>query len=250
MEVEFCTWSNSLQLVPLLAAGNLPKLLLGDSLHQPVNTGKDLLDVVEVKLLDLGPAQQLLDADEAVANQVLAEAVVDLLEDPLLEPDVGAGAGADVKDLVEVAALQEGVGGDLFAHEKSLVGLGGAETLGEGAGGGALGDESERGEGGEEEGVGGAVDEVGDGDDGGGEADGGAVEGGDEDLGVGVEGAGEVEVVDEEGVEEVTVLGGGGGGIRAGEGGGDVGAAVGRSPGDFLLAIPGVIYIGGKRCSA
>lgn len=75
------------------------------------------------------------------------------------------------------------------------------------------------------------VDEVRMGDEGGGEADGGAVEGCDEDFGVRVEGLGDVEVVGEEGAEPVLagVFGGGGGWVRGGGGGegGDVRAAKG-----------------------
>lgn len=51
------------------------------------------------------------------------------------------------------------------------------------------------------------VDEVREGDEGGGEADGGAVECHDEDLGVGVEGAGDVDVVGDEAAEDVAAGG-------------------------------------------
>jgi hypothetical protein len=59
--------------------------------------------------------------------------------------------------------------------------------LDEADGGVAFGYEAEGGERGEQEGVGRGVDEVGEGDEGGGEADCGAIEGCDEDFGMGVE---------------------------------------------------------------
>jgi hypothetical protein len=62
----------------------------------------------------------------------------------------------------------------------------------------ALSDQTERGEGREEEGVRRGVDEVAECDEGGGEADGGAVERGDEDFRVCVEGVRYVEVVGDE----------------------------------------------------
>lgn len=69
----------------------------------------------------------------------------------------------------------------------------------------------------------GGVDEVGEGDERGGEADGGAVERRDQDLGVCVEGVGDVQVVGDEGLEPVAA-----GGFVGGHGArdGDVGAAV------------------------
>jgi hypothetical protein len=67
----------------------------------------------------------------------------------------------------------------------------------------------------------GGVDEVGEADEGGGEAYGGAIEGCDEDLGVRVEGLGRVDVVGDEGREPLLVQ------VAAGvfAGDGDVGAA-------------------------
>lgn len=63
----------------------------------------------------------------------------------------------------------------------------------------------------------GRVDEVGEGDQRGGEADGGAVERGDEDFRVRVEGVRDFEVVGREGAEPVLAgVGGGGGGAREG----------------------------------
>lgn len=96
-------------------------------------------------------------------------------------------------------------------HNQRLVRQPHAQPLHQRAAGAALGDEAEGGERGEEEGGRARVDEVGVGDEGGREADGGAVEGGDEDFGVGVEGLGYVEVVGEEGAEPVLagVFGGG-----------------------------------------
>ena len=75
----------------------------------------------------------------------------------------------------------------------------------------------------------GCVDEVGEGDEGGGEADGRAVERGDEDFGVRVEGVRYFEVVGYEGLEGFAA----GVGVWGGGAGGDVGAAGG---GEFSWA--------------
>lgn len=72
----------------------------------------------------------------------------------------------------------------------------------------------------------GCVDEVGVGYQGGGEADGGAVESGYEDLRVGVEGVGVVQVVSDEGGSELFAGRGGVFVIGAWAGGGDIGASI------------------------
>lgn len=191
--------------MPLLAAGNLAKLLLRDALHKPLEAGKHLVDVLLVHDLDLGPANELLDARHAVADKVGPQALVHLFHDQLAEAGVLALAGADVEDGVDEAAALEVGGADAPAHDEGLVGARGAEAVDQGAGGAALGDEAERREGRQEEGVRRAVDEVGRGDERGGEPDDGAVEADDEDLGVRGEGVGDVEVVGHEVLEPVAV---------------------------------------------
>ena len=150
---------------------------------------------------------------------MLAKPVVDLLEHQLQE--LLLLVRLRVEDLVDEPALDQLVGGDALAHDQRLVGFGDAHPLDEASAGAALGYEAEGCEGGEDEGVWGGVDEVGEADEGGGEAYGGAVEGCDEDLGVRVEGLGGVDVVGDEGGEPLLVE------VAAGvfAGDGDVGSA-------------------------
>lgn len=164
-----------------------------DASHKPVQTGKDLLGVLRGHDVVLGLPDQLLDAQEALPVQVRAEALVDLAQHELAE--LGVLIGRRLEDGVDEAGGQQLGGGDAAAHEEGLVGLGIAQAQDQGAAGAALGDEAQRAKGREQEGVRGAVDEVGVGDQGGGEANDGAVEADDEDLGVGVEGLGDIEVV-------------------------------------------------------
>lgn len=130
---------------------------------------------------------------------------------------------AGIKYLIDEPDLQHLLRRNALAHDQRFVGLADAKPLYEATAGSAFGDETEGREGCEEEGVRSCVYEVAEGDEGGGETDGGAVEGGDEDLGVGVEGVGDVEVVRYEGLEGFAVNVGGG---WEGFGDGDVGAAV------------------------
>lgn len=115
---------------------------------------------------------------------MIAHPIIHLLKHLLQE--LGRVLASDVDDLVHETGLHELVAGDALAHDERLVGLADAESAYEADGGVALGHETERGEGRQEEGVGSGVDEVGKSDEGGAEADGGAVHGTDEDLGVGV----------------------------------------------------------------
>jgi hypothetical protein len=148
-----------------------------------------------------------------------AKPVVHLLEHQLQELLLLVRLG--VEDLVHEPTLDQLLRGDALAHDERLVGLGDAHPLHETAAGAALGDQAEGREGRQDEGVRGSVDEVGEADEGGGEAYGGAIEGCDEDLGVRVEGLGRVDVVGDEGREPLLVQ------VAAGvfAGDGDVGAA-------------------------
>src|SRR5688572_15186588 len=85
-----------LELMPLLTLGNLPKLLLGDTLHQPIHTRKHLGHVLRVESGDIGVRHELLDAQEAVADEMGAELVIHLLQHPGPEPIVGSRPGTDV----------------------------------------------------------------------------------------------------------------------------------------------------------
>lgn len=101
----------------------------------------------------------------------------------------------------------------------------------------ALGDEPKRGEGRKQEGVRGRVDEVGEGDERGGEADRGSVQRRDEDLRVRVEGVGEFEVVGDE-VAEGFAPDGGVGGKAAGE------SYVGAAGRESKMLVEGVFRLG------
>lgn len=148
-----------------------------------------------------------------------AQPLLHLLQRQLQEPlGVLGSARGRGDDLVHEPGRHELFARDALAHDEGLVGLGDAEAFDEGAGGAAFGDEAEGGEGREKEGVRGGVDEVRVGDQRGGEADGGAVQGDDEDLRVGVEGPGQVDVVGDEGAE---VTPGGAGEEVASAGAGD-----------------------------
>lgn len=215
--------------MPLLTASNLAKLLLRNALHEAIKPSKNLAHILRIHDLQLGPPDEPLDARQAVTDEVLAEPLIDLAQHQLTEPGILALGG--VEDGVDEAAALELGGGDALAHDEGLVAPGGAEPLDEGAGGAALGDEAQGGEGCEEECVGRAVDEIGEGGDGGGEADDGPVEADDEDLGVRAEGVADVQVEGGEVLEPVAVEVGVGR-VRGGAGDGYVGAAGGL----FLLA--------------
>ncbi|KAI9167475.1 Conserved oligomeric Golgi complex subunit 1 [Paramyrothecium foliicola] len=158
---------------------------------------------------------QLLDAHQALAVEVLAQALVHLPQHQLSELCIFALA--HVEDLVHEARLLQVRGRDTLAHDQGLVGLGGAQARDEGTRRTALGDQAERREGRQQERVRDAVDEVGERDEGGGKANDGPVEADDEDLGVSGKGVSVVEVVGQEALQPVLV---------------DVGVGRGRAPAD------------------
>lgn len=92
-----------------------------------------------------------------------------------------------------------------FAHDQGLVRLANAQALDEGVGGAALGHEPQRREGGQQEGVRGRVDEVGEGGQGRRQPDRGPVQRRDQDLGVAVEGLCYVQVVGHEAAQPLLV---------------------------------------------
>lgn len=179
----------------LLARGKLQKLALRHAAHKPPKPGKDLPRVLALEHIDLGPADQLLDADQAVAHEVVAQLVVNLGQDKLLEPDVVVLGALELgKDLVDEAGLQQLVGGDAAAHEQGLVGLANAEALHQGARRAALCDQAKGRKRRQQKGRRRGVDEVGKGNERGRQADDGPVEPHDQDLGVRIEGLSDVEV--------------------------------------------------------
>lgn len=205
----------------LLAAGELAKLFLGDALDEAVDAGKDLFYVLRVDEVHLRAADELLDPQHALAVEMVAHPLVDLVQDA--GPKGSIVALLKGENLVEEAAGLELAGGEALAHDEGLVCPGGAEAVDHCARGAALRDEAEGGKGGEQEGMGHGVDEVGKADEGGGEADDGAVEADDEDLGVRGEGVSDVEVEGGKGGEPEAVRVSGG--VGSGAGDADVGAA-------------------------
>jgi hypothetical protein len=189
--------------VPLLTAGNFAELLLRHALHEALETGENLMDILRIGDLQLWPADQLLDTCETVADEMLAQPIVHFLEDQLSEPSILALAR--VKHTIDETALLQLTRSDALTHDERLIALGHTQPLHQGPRSTALGHETERGEGREEEGVGRAVDEVGKGDEGGGEANDGPVEADDEDLGVRAEGVSDVEVEGDEALQPVSV---------------------------------------------
>lgn len=190
-----------LQLMSLLARGNLAKLLLRQALDEPLQAGHDLFRVLRLHNLPLRRLEQALDARHALAAQVVAHGVVDLLEDARVEAlPVGL-----VKDGVDEAAALERRGGDAAARDEGLGRACRAQAQRQRARRAALGDEGERGKGRQEKRLGRAVDKVGVADERGRQADGGPVEAKDEHLGVLGKGERRVEVEGGEVLQPVLV---------------------------------------------
>lgn len=194
----------ALQLMLLLAGGQLAELLLRHTHEEAFEAGKHLDVILTIQDLALRPADQLLDLEQTGLVEVLAEAVLDLLED-LLQEAVGVVglAGGRGDDLIHVAGGDELVAGDALAHDESLVGLGDAEALDHGARRGALGDKPERRERRQQEGVRGCVDEVGHGDQRRGQAHGWAVQRGHQDLRVVRHRVRDIDVVGDEAADDL-----------------------------------------------
>jgi hypothetical protein len=187
----------------LLTTSYLPELLLRNTLHEPLQSGKYLVHILRVRNIHLGPSNQLLDSRQTLTNEVLSQPLIHLLQDQLSE--LGVLALSDLEDAVQVPAPLELLRREPLAHDQRLVGLCEPQARDQRPRRTALGDEAQRGKGREEEGVRRRVDEVGKGDDGGGQADDGPVEADDEDLGVCGEGVRDVEVEGDEGLEPVLV---------------------------------------------
>lgn len=164
------------------ATGNLSELFLRYTLHEPVQAGKHLSYILGIHDIHLRPSNQRLDARQALPNQMLTQPLINLLQHQ--PPELLILTLLHIKDGIDEPALLQLIGREALAHDQRLIGLGDAEAVDECAGGTALCDEAEGGEGGQEEGARCTVDEVGKGGQGGGEADDGAVEAEDEDLGV------------------------------------------------------------------
>lgn len=206
--------------MPLLARGQLAELLLRYACHKPIHTSKHLLHVLRLHNGLLRLLEQLLDANQAIANQVLAKPIVHLGQHPLVELDVIAL----VENGIHKTAPLQLRGANATAHDERLARTRGAQPQRQRARRAALGDEANGGKRREQEGRGRGVDEVGVADQRGREANDGPVEPDDEDLGVLGKRGRDVEVVGGKVGEPVLVRGLGVRGRRAGEA--DVCAAV------------------------
>ena len=149
--------------MPLLPRRDLAELLLRHALDEPVEAGKDLGDVLALEDLDLGPAQQRLDARQALPVEVAAQPVVDLAQDegekalaviPAAATATATATAARrtsrpgsrprrVQHLVHEPDARELVARDPPAHDEGLVGERDAQALHERAGGPALGYETQ-----------------------------------------------------------------------------------------------------------
>lgn len=176
---------SSLQLMFLLPTSQLPKLLLRNARHEPLHATKNLRHALSIHSLPIRLPNEGLNSRQTGANKMRAEPILDLLEDQLLELLILALLR--LKDLIHEPDLQQLLGRDALTHDQRLIGLGYTQSLHESARSEPFAHEPDRGEGRQEEGVRHGVDEIGEGDQGGGEADCGPVERGDEDLGVCVE---------------------------------------------------------------
>ena len=201
-KVGVAAYLQHLQLVALLTRRELSELSLWDTSSESLESAENLRNTLSIELLSVWLLNKSLDLGQRGADQVGAHRLVDLVEDGVQERWV---ALLEVKHLVDVAGLDQVVNANALGHDKGLVGLWQTETVDEAHGGTALGDQTDGGERGEEEGVWDGVDEVGEAGEGGGETDGWAVERSDEDLWVGVEGLGDVQVLGDEAGQEVTV---------------------------------------------
>jgi hypothetical protein len=187
--------------VLLLSSCNLPKLFLGISTNEALQTTEYLKDALGVESLLLRSADEGLDLEHRVLIQMVAHAIVNLGQDSLEE--VGALVLAKVEDLVDVANMQQLLARQALAHDESLVGLADAESLHKTNGRIALGNQPERRKWRQQIGVWRGVDKVGKASERSGESNGRAVQGNDKNLGMGVECVGNVKIVGNKGLEVV-----------------------------------------------
>lgn len=174
----------------LLSTGNLTELLLGNSSDKSLQTCKHLLNVLVVDDFALRAADELLDTCQTLTIEMLAQPLVYFVQHTLVK----LLTVTLIKDGIDEAALGQISGDDALAHNKSFVAASRTETSNQGTRGTSLCDQTERREGSEQEGVRRGVDEVGVCNEGGAQADNGAVEADDEDLGVFAESIGYVEI--------------------------------------------------------
>jgi hypothetical protein len=189
--------------VLLRATRDLRELRLRNSRQKPLQTSEHLSHALSIHDLPLRLPDQSLDLSQRVANQVIAELIIDLLQHKTQE--LLLLIRLSVEDLVDEAALDELRRSDSLGHDERFVRFGDSHPLHEASACATLGDETQTGEGSEDEGVWGCVDEVGEADESRAQADGRAIESGHEDLGMGVEGLRDVEIVCHEGLKPLLV---------------------------------------------
>lgn len=130
----------------LLTAGKLAELLLRNTRREALKPIKDLTHIAQIYGILFRPFDKLLNTNQAVGVEMVAEALIHLMQHPLIELDVLALGALGEDGVDEAAALKLG-GWDAAAHEQGLVGLGVAHAVDECAGGTALSDEADGGEG-------------------------------------------------------------------------------------------------------
>lgn len=142
----------------LLPACDLAELLLGDPSSESLQSSHDLREVLAIHDITLGLADESLDLNQAVGIEVITQTVLHLChhlgEELLLLIFLG------VEDLIDKSNVQHLLGCDALAHDQRFIGFADSKALDEATAGSSFGNESEGGEGRQEEGVGSRVDKV------------------------------------------------------------------------------------------
>jgi hypothetical protein len=192
-----------LQFMPLFSTRDFPKLFLRDPRRKSFQTAKHLGYILRIQHISLRLPNQSLDFQQAVANKMLSQPIINLLKYQVMELRILAFLA--VENLIHKSCREQLLGCYPLAHDQGFICFAYAHSLHESTGRAAFRYETETGEGCQEEGMWHAVDEVGEGNKGGGETNGGAVECCDEDFGVRVEGLCDVQVVGYKALEPMAV---------------------------------------------
>ena len=142
----------------LLPTSDLAKLLLRNPSSKTLQSSHDLREILAVHDIALRLADESLDLNQAVGVEVITQTVLHLCHH--LGEELLLLHFLDVEDLIDKSNLQHLLGCDALAHDQRFIGFTDSKTLDEATAGSSFGDESEGGEGRQEEGVGSRVDEV------------------------------------------------------------------------------------------
>lgn len=113
--------------MPLLSRRDLMKFFLWDPSKKPIQASEYLGHILLIQYFQARLPDQRLDAKQAVADQVLAHSVVDLLHNQL-QKAIAVALGA-VENLVNEAGAHQLVARDALALDQRLVGLADAQPL-------------------------------------------------------------------------------------------------------------------------